>query len=140
MMSVSTLLQVAQLSLASGQEVDPSQPYAELWMGTHPSGPSTLAEPAGAAAGEVATLGQLLARRPDLLGASAAEFGSDLPFLFKVLSVGTALSIQSHPNKALAERLHREQPEVSRLVILCVCGRVWCKQSGVGRRRGDCAF
>lgn len=30
--------------------------------------------------------------------------------MFKVLSVNTALSIQAHPHKELAEKLHREQP------------------------------
>lgn len=35
-----------------------------------------------------------------------------LPFLFKVLSIGKALSIQAHPDKALAEKLHRERPDV----------------------------
>jgi hypothetical protein len=29
-----------------------------------------------------------------------------------VLSIGKALSIQAHPDKTLAERLHRERPEV----------------------------
>jgi mannose-6-phosphate isomerase len=41
---------------------------------------------------------------------NAAE--GHLPFLFKVLSIGKALSIQAHPDKTLAERLHRERPEV----------------------------
>lgn len=77
-------------------------------MGTHPSGPSTLAD--NGLAGT--DLKVLLQQRPELLGAAALQFGADLPFLFKVLSVGTALSIQSHPDKALAERLHREKPEV----------------------------
>ncbi len=31
----------------------------------------------------------------------------------QVLSVETALSIQSHPDKALAERLHAERPQAS---------------------------
>ena len=31
----------------------------------------------------------------------------------QVLSVETALSIQSHPDKALAERLHAKSPDVS---------------------------
>jgi mannose-6-phosphate isomerase len=35
-----------------------------------------------------------------------------LPFLFKVLSIGKALSIQAHPDKELAERLHRERGDV----------------------------
>lgn len=34
------------------------------------------------------------------------KFGHKLPFLFKVLSIGKALSIQAHPNKKLAEKLH----------------------------------
>lgn len=33
--------------------------------------------------------------------------------LLQVLSVETALSIQSHPDKALAEKLHAQHPEVS---------------------------
>ena len=35
-----------------------------------------------------------------------------LPFLFKVLSVRTALSIQAHPNRARAEQLHALRPDV----------------------------
>eukprot|EP00192_Tetraselmis_astigmatica_P010955 CAMPEP_0117690242 /NCGR_PEP_ID=MMETSP0804-20121206/25014_1 /TAXON_ID=1074897 /ORGANISM="Tetraselmis astigmatica, Strain CCMP880" /LENGTH=364 /DNA_ID=CAMNT_0005503259 /DNA_START=237 /DNA_END=1331 /DNA_ORIENTATION=+ len=40
------------------------------------------------------------------------RFGDDLPYLFKVLSVDTALSIQAHPDKSLAEQLHAERPHV----------------------------
>ena len=40
------------------------------------------------------------------------RFGNDLPYLFKVLSVDTALSIQAHPDKSLAERLHADRPHV----------------------------
>ncbi|KAM5368451.1 hypothetical protein ACJZ2D_009521 [Fusarium nematophilum] len=36
----------------------------------------------------------------------AAHYGQKLPFLFKVLSINKALSIQAHPNKKLAEQLH----------------------------------
>jgi mannose-6-phosphate isomerase len=32
--------------------------------------------------------------------------------LLQVLSVQTALSIQSHPDKKLAEKLHAQQPQV----------------------------
>ena len=32
-------------------------------------------------------------------------------FLFKILSIGRALSIQAHPNKTLAEQLHKINPE-----------------------------
>ena len=36
---------------------------------------------------------------------------SSMPFLFKILSVRTALSIQAHPDKVLAAKLHRESPD-----------------------------
>ncbi|KAI7837538.1 hypothetical protein COHA_008625 [Chlorella ohadii] len=100
--------EVAQLVAASGQPVDLTKPYAELWMGTHPSGPSLLVD--NGYAGQ--PLLTLLRDRPQMLGAALPRFGCDLPFLFKVLSVGTALSIQSHPDKELAERLHAEKPEI----------------------------
>ena len=87
-------------------------------MGTHPSGPSEIILEEGEGGGEGG--GKLLqsfldAHAPAAVGAaSAARFGAaTLPFLFKVLSVQTALSIQSHPDKKLAERLHAEKPEVS---------------------------
>ena len=39
------------------------------------------------------------------------RFGEKLPFLFKVLSIRKALSIQAHPNKKLAEKLHAKDPK-----------------------------
>lgn len=38
------------------------------------------------------------------------RYGGKLPFLFKVLSIRKALSIQAHPNKKLAEKLHARDP------------------------------
>lgn len=70
-------------------------------MGTHPSNPSK----------DVTTQRTLLDLVQDneaLLSTDVAErFGHKLPFLFKVLSIGKALSIQAHPNKKLAEQLHK---------------------------------
>lgn len=37
---------------------------------------------------------------------------TSMVFMFKVLAVEKALSIQSHPDKALAEKLHAERPDV----------------------------
>ena len=69
-------------------------------MGTHPSNPSK----------DVTTKRTLLDLVQDnqaLLSPEVGEkFGHKLPFLFKVLSIGKALSIQAHPNKKLAEQLH----------------------------------
>ena len=81
---------VARYALESGiiDEVDPDTPYAELWIGTHPSGPTTL--PGGATLEETV--------------------GGPLPFLFKVLSAGKALSIQAHPCKDRAKNLHKNNP------------------------------
>ncbi|MBN2002288.1 MAG: mannose-6-phosphate isomerase, class I [Anaerolineae bacterium] len=91
-----------------GQTPQPGLPYAELWMGMHPKAPSALL-----IEGTPTPLPQLAERYPDaLLGKKiTARFGHTLPFLFKVLSVGAALSIQAHPNKTQAEALHVCNPE-----------------------------
>jgi mannose-6-phosphate isomerase len=71
-------------------------------MGTHPSNPSK----------DLLTKRTLLELFQDnhaLLSTEIGEkFGHKLPFLFKVLSIGKALSIQAHPNKELAEQLHKK--------------------------------
>jgi len=98
--------EVAALAAASGQPVDLSKRYAELWMGTHPSGPSFVK-------GSTQSLFDWLQQHPEALGEKVLErFGDDLPYLFKVLSVNTALSIQAHPDKSLAQRLHAERPHI----------------------------
>lgn len=98
--------EVAQLAKANGSDIDASKPFAELWMGTHPNCPSVL-ESNGQ------SLQTWIEERPECLGQSVKQhFGSNLPFLFKVLSVRKALSIQSHPDKQLAQRLHQQQPKL----------------------------
>ncbi|KAM9313033.1 mannose-6-phosphate isomerase [Gastrophryne carolinensis] len=77
-------------------------------MGTHPKGDAIILN------GQVAqkTLGQWIAAHPDCLGSKVREvFKDQLPFLFKVLSVRLALSIQAHPDKALAKKLHAQFPQ-----------------------------
>jgi len=90
--------------------------FAELWMGTHPNGHSSVVLPGmGPASGEDATpeehyLKDVIEADPEYwLGIEDAG-RKDLPYLFKVLAVGQALSIQAHPNKSLAEKLHKQQP------------------------------
>ncbi len=83
-----------------GQRPDGS-PVAELWMGAHPAGSSIAAD--GADAG--ASLVDLIASRPDeALGRAAATGATELPFLFKLLAAGKALSIQVHPSREQARR------------------------------------
>eukprot|EP00892_Ulva_mutabilis_P002225 jgi/Ulvmu1/12002/UM083_0015.1 len=87
-------------------EIDPEAAYAELWMGAHVSGPSLTAH-----SGEPLT--SWLSRNPSSLGKEVLlKYGVNLPFLFKVLSIQKSLSIQSHPDKKLAERLHAERPNI----------------------------
>eukprot|EP00878_Enallax_costatus_P044320 GHUV01052812.1.p1 GENE.GHUV01052812.1~~GHUV01052812.1.p1 ORF type:complete len:137 (-),score=23.77 GHUV01052812.1:220-630(-) len=51
--------------------------------------------------------------------AQPSSQASDLVCMdMQVLSVRTALSIQSHPDKALAERLHAQNPKVSNSRVL----------------------
>ncbi|KAF2963177.1 hypothetical protein GQX73_g10395 [Xylaria multiplex] len=84
--------------------IESEKPYAELWMGTHPSNPSKDLESGR-------NLLDLVESNAMLLGPSVkARYGSKLPFLFKVLSINKALSIQAHPNKKLAEQLHANDP------------------------------
>ncbi|CAE6537479.1 unnamed protein product [Rhizoctonia solani] len=73
-------------------------------MGTHPTLPSKLQS------GE--KLYDHLQAHPELLGDKVhKQYGGNLPFLFKVLAIEKALSIQAHPNKKLAEKLHEERPD-----------------------------
>ena len=81
-------------------------------MGTHPKGPSKITYPEELA-GQM--LSDWLASNQWALGDTvAANYGGDLPFLFKVLSINKALSIQAHPTKQHAEILHRTAPELYR--------------------------
>lgn len=89
-------------------EPQPGVPYAELWMGTHPNAPSQIELPNG----QRLPLSTWLTQAPDLtLGPEIARSFGELPFLFKVLSAAEPLSIQAHPNKAQAARLHAQDPE-----------------------------
>jgi mannose-6-phosphate isomerase len=74
-------------------------------MGTHPSNPSKDIETGR-------TLLDLVSDNKALMSTDISKKYSDkLPFLFKVLSINKALSIQAHPNKKLAEQLHAKDPK-----------------------------
>jgi mannose-6-phosphate isomerase len=57
-----------------GVEPD-GRPWAELWLGTHPNGPSTLSD-----------------------GRPLSELSGELSYLLKVLAAAEPLSMQTHPN------------------------------------------
>ncbi|KAG6895628.1 hypothetical protein C0992_000301 [Termitomyces sp. T32_za158] len=107
--STAKVAQFATTSKLPGFTIDESAPYAELWMGTHVKSPSRIYD-----TGEV--LSEHLAQHPELIGPSVcAKFNAshgNLPFLFKVLSIEKALSVQSHPDKVTAEKLHAAQPDI----------------------------
>nr|MBU1328746.1 mannose-6-phosphate isomerase, class I [Candidatus Omnitrophota bacterium] len=76
------------------------KPYAELWIGAHPS------LPAKADVMEIAiNLNDLInGASEEILGKDiATQFNKQLPYLLKVLAAGKMLSIQAHPNKKQAE-------------------------------------
>lgn len=75
-------------------------PFAELWMGAHPSAPSRIE-----VEGESVGLDEFIARDPEacLGGRVVDRLGTELPFLFKALSAGSPLSIQAHPGKRKAQ-------------------------------------
>ncbi|EAS30409.2 mannose-6-phosphate isomerase [Coccidioides immitis RS] len=101
----SAAAQFAAASAAADFSVQNDKPYAELWMGTHPSLPSKDLE-------TDRTLLDLVQSNQALLGPEIYEkYSGKLPFLFKVLSIRKALSIQAHPNKELAEVLHKRDPK-----------------------------
>lgn len=86
-----------------------SLPYAELWLGSHPSLPSNTEFNV--------LLDELIKTDPSkFLGKKSLETfeekTSGLSFLFKILNVDKALSIQAHPDKDLAKKLFEKKPEI----------------------------
>jgi len=72
----------------TGEENPSGEPWAELWMGVHPEGPST-----ASVQGRTVPLSQL----------------AQIPFLLKFLAAESPLSIQAHPNLGQArEGFERE--------------------------------
>ncbi|XP_006822952.1 mannose-6-phosphate isomerase-like [Saccoglossus kowalevskii] len=103
--------EVAKLSQSIDKsfQLQKDKPYAELWMGTHPSGPSQILSESIVEK----SLGDWIEKHPECLGDKVREkFKGQLPYLFKVLSVNKALSIQAHPNKEHAEALHSARPDI----------------------------
>lgn len=95
---------VAAYAKASGTDIDASLPYAELWMGTHPYAPSHVLDE------DRTTLADLIKKNLSLSTDEIyKQYNGDLPFLFKIQSVGKALSIQAHPDKELGARLFKRQ-------------------------------
>ncbi|WP_420638604.1 mannose-6-phosphate isomerase, class I [Candidatus Poriferisocius sp.] len=88
-------------ALARIMGVPPSgEPQAELWLGTHPRGPSVLRRH-----GQDHPLDQVIAADPigELGPEVVGSFGGELPFLLKILAVAQPLSLQAHPSRRQAQ-------------------------------------
>lgn len=90
--------------------IQSDKPYAELWMGTHPSVPSKCQGQSN----NGKSLAESVQSDPDFYLSKPVidKFGAQsIPYLFKVLSINKALSIQAHPDKALAKQLFQRDPK-----------------------------
>ena len=85
----------------AGRDGPSPRPEAELWMGAHPKAPSRVL-----CNGDEVAFDQLIRRCPEeILGPAVVQrFGSELPFLFKLLAADAPLSIQAHPNREQARQ------------------------------------
>jgi mannose-6-phosphate isomerase len=85
-------------------------------MGTHPTSPSHVQGHRHVLSLSDLALKTHLAANTHLIGSQVNDrfkaHDGDVPFLFKVLSINKALSIQTHPDKKTAEKLHAEQPHI----------------------------
>jgi mannose-6-phosphate isomerase len=110
------------LARLQGRAAPSPTPEAELWLGAHPTAPSTWLLEDGPVPLDVA-----IGAAPEaLLGAEvAARFGPRLPYLLKVLAVAHPLSLQAHPSadqaaagfaRMLLKSEKRPPPSASRLI------------------------
>jgi len=110
----SLVAKCAAASPENGFQTKEDEYYAELWMGSaHPNGPSKLID----SSGQLLDLKQyVLDNAEKVYGPALEKFKQSatkhgqIPFLFKVLCAGSALALQIHPDKALAEQLYHNDP------------------------------
>lgn len=83
-----------------------SDPWAELWFGAHPLGPSTT--PGGL------TLDEVIRRDPTgTLGLSTQHtLGNELPYLVKLIAPAQSLSLQVHPTRTRAAQGYVEEEKL----------------------------
>ncbi|TNH21159.1 mannose-6-phosphate isomerase, class I, partial [Testudinibacter sp. TR-2022] len=82
--------------------------YAEWWLGAHSSSPSDLI-----LNDTIIPLNNYIKEKPGVLGEySINKFGTELPYLLKILDVKKPLSIQLHPTKEQAELGFKQENEL----------------------------
>ncbi|MDR2865709.1 MAG: mannose-6-phosphate isomerase, class I [Spirochaetaceae bacterium] len=82
------------------QSNEKGEPYAELWMGVHPSGMSL----ADGRDSTIALKTLIESNKQFFLGRQVKNKFNGLPYLFKLLAAEKPLSIQAHPNLEQAKR------------------------------------
>lgn len=90
-----------------GFDNEKQEHQAELWMGAHSNGCSTLKISNGI------RLDEFIDQNPSkILGSKISDSFGGLPFLMKVLAVDTPLSIQVHPSKKQAEIGYKKENDL----------------------------
>lgn len=88
-----------------GIENKQKEPFAEYWMGAHPSASSTIIID-----DKEKSLFELTKKDPSFfIGEKVNEAFGELPYLFKILDVKDMLSIQVHPSKESAAKGFAEE-------------------------------
>jgi len=88
-----------------GMENTENKPFAEYWMGAHPSASSTII-----INGKEEKLYDLIQQdAASFIGEKVNKTFGELPYLFKILDVKDMLSIQVHPSKASAAKGFEEE-------------------------------
>ncbi|KAF8524680.1 mannose-6-phosphate isomerase [Hysterangium stoloniferum] len=87
-------------------EVNESKSYADMWMGTHPKGPSTLYDHHNTWFASLLAIDteyflgpRTISKFPITSDKESNKRSPEIPYLFKVLSIAKALPLQTHPNK-----------------------------------------
>ncbi|MEJ1177761.1 MULTISPECIES: mannose-6-phosphate isomerase, class I [unclassified Pseudarthrobacter] len=80
-------------------------PYAELWLGAHPTGPATAETPNGPEQLDRVISGDT----PRYLGEDVTSRFGQLPYLVKLLAPARPLSMQVHPNRQMAIAGYQEE-------------------------------
>jgi mannose-6-phosphate isomerase len=116
--TTSLVAQLASEAVGPDFKVDPKHTYAELWAGTHPSGPASIFSEWTSTLpplSSLVSLSSLIQAHPEhyLGGATLQKFPTsrEVPYLFKILSIAKALPLQAHPDKGLGVRLHQRDPK-----------------------------
>ncbi|GAA2852943.1 mannose-6-phosphate isomerase, class I [Streptosporangium fragile] len=87
------------IATLTGRPAPTEQPEAEMWLGAHPSGSSSVLRE-----GTWRSLAETVAADPraELGSATVERFGERLPYLLKLIAVDLPLSLQVHPSQEQA--------------------------------------